>query len=98
MTTRFEEMRARLKSFDFQNLFIEDLGWDHFQQRLEVQVDGRTYILSAIAEKRGLAAFHLPVTEGAIPDHAERRKIDNKVTKSVTPIPRWNRNSAQQCL
>ena len=83
MPHHVEQRRKYLKAFDFQNLFIEELGWDHYTQRLEVQVDGHTYTLSAIAEKRGVVALLLPSATGTIPDHATRKKIDAKVTKSL---------------
>jgi hypothetical protein len=83
MPLRFEQMRARLRDFDFQNLFIDELGWDHHAQKLDVEVDEHIYTLSAIAEKRGLVAFHLASSDGSIPDHPARKAIDAKVTKSV---------------
>lgn len=68
-----------LKSFDFQTLFREHLGWDNHNARLEVSVDGKAYELTAVAQKRGFVAF----TCATIPDRATRLKIDHRVTKSV---------------
>src|SRR5262245_59475232 len=71
-------VRRCLKSFDFPTLFREHLGWDNYRGTLEVQVDGETVELAAIAEKRGIVAY----TCSSIPDRATRLKIDHQVTKS----------------
>jgi len=78
---RFDVAAVRncLKSFDFQTLFREHLGWDNHQGRLDVCVDGNTVGLTAVAQKRGFVAFICPT----IPDRATRLKIDHRVTKSV---------------
>ena len=63
--------------------------------QLAVPVDGRTYTLSAIAEKRGVQIFQCqPDAAGsigatvsaqgeALPDYATRRKLETQVTKSA---------------
>jgi hypothetical protein len=72
-------VRGMLKGFDFKNLFREQLGWDNYTSQLDIPVDGTTYRLTAIAEKRGFVAY----VSNAIPDRAIRLKIDRQVTKSV---------------
>ena len=72
-------VRKCLKSFDFNTLFREHLGWDNHQAQLDVSVNGGTVSLTAIAQKRGFVAFVCP----SIPDRPTRLKIDHKVTKSV---------------
>ena len=65
-------------------LFIEELGWDHHSAQLTVEVDGHTYTLSAMAEKRGVQIFQCQRDAvGSIPDYATRRKIETQVTKSA---------------
>ncbi|MBI3989587.1 MAG: SAM-dependent methyltransferase, partial [candidate division NC10 bacterium] len=77
-------MRRCLKDFDFTTLFVEELGWDRHAARLEVFVDGLTFILSVIAQKRGMVAFTCaPLSDGRIPDYPTRRKIERQVAKSV---------------
>ncbi len=73
-------VRKCLKSFDFQTLFREHLGWDNHQARLDIPVDGDTVCLTAVAQKRGFVAFRL---SRSIPDRPTRLKIDHQVTKSV---------------
>jgi hypothetical protein len=72
-------VRKCLKSFDFATLFREHLGWDKHQARLDVPVDGAFVELTAIAQKRGFAAYRCD----SIPDRAARLKIDHQVTKTA---------------
>jgi hypothetical protein len=76
--------RACLREFDFGNLFYEELGWDQYNNNLQVSVNSQTFSLTAIAEKRGMAAFLCgPMDDGLIPDYVTRRKIEKGVAKSV---------------
>ncbi|MBI1987901.1 MAG: SAM-dependent methyltransferase, partial [Nitrospinae bacterium] len=77
-------VRRYLQELDFRPLFIEELGWDHPSANLEVSIDGQTFTLAAIAQKRGMVAFAcVPSGEGRIPDYAMRRKIERQVARSV---------------
>ena len=81
--------RQLLRGFEFKTLLIEELGWDRHsgEVRTEIRetgVDESEYLLTAIAEKRGMAVFQCSVrTDGSIPDYATRRKIQREVAKSV---------------
>ena len=80
------ETKARqcLKEFDLRTLFIEEMGWDHHISSLEVFVDGLTYTLSPVAQKRGMVVFVCSSAAlGPIPDYSTRRKIEKQVAKSV---------------
>jgi len=72
-------VRALLKSFDFRSLFREQLGWDNYQAKLDIQLDDTAYSLAAIAEKRGFQVYTCPT----IPDRPTRLKLDRQVTKSA---------------
>ena len=72
-------VRRCLKSFDFHMLFREHLGWDRYQASLAVTIDGQTFNLSAVAEKRGFVAYACD----SLPDRQVRLKIDQQVTKSA---------------
>ncbi|MFN4261781.1 MAG: Eco57I restriction-modification methylase domain-containing protein [Gemmataceae bacterium] len=74
-----KKVRQCLKTFDFSTLFREHLGWDKHQAALDIPVDGETYHLAAVAQKRGFTAYVCPT----IPDRDARRKIDHQVTKSA---------------
>lgn len=76
--------RQLLKNFDFDTLFIQELGWDHHDQHIDITVDGETYALAAIAEKRGMVAFeHTTRSRLSLPDYQTRRKIERQLTKAV---------------
>jgi hypothetical protein len=81
-----DKTRARqfLVRWDLRGLFIEELGWDHHQAALEIMIDGNPVLLSALAHKRGLVAYHCPVPAGQrLFDYPRRRKIERLVAKSV---------------
>jgi len=76
--------RQYLKDFNFKNLFIEELGWNHCSNQIDVTLDGNTFSLSAVAEKHGMVAFtYSPSSDGHIPDYSIRRKIERQAAKSV---------------
>lgn len=79
------KMKLYLEKFDFENLFIEELGWDRYPETLPVTVDETEYQLTAIAHKRGVTVFECPATgtDGRIPNKVTRRKIKKQITKSV---------------
>src|SRR5258707_1091637 len=79
MKINFTAVRQCLKTFDFATLFREQLGWDKHQSQLPITIDDTTYQLTALAQKRGFAAYLCP----NIPNRATRLKIDHQVTKTV---------------
>ena len=88
-----QNTRQYLKESDFEDLFIEELGWDNHNETLNITVDETTYQLTAIAQKRGMVVFECPAEvfppdKGGrgvtrIPDYATRRKIQKQVAKLV---------------
>ena len=84
-----DQIRQLLRDCEFKSLLIEELGWNRHsgEVRTEIReqgVDANEYLLTAIAEKRGMAVFHCSArTDGTIPDYATRRKIQREVAKSV---------------
>ena len=84
MQINLRETRQYLRESEFEDLFIDELGWDLRAETLPVTVDETEYILTAIAQKRGMVVFECPEnsTEGRIPDYATRRKIQKQVAKS----------------
>jgi hypothetical protein len=76
--------RQYLTAGDFRRLFIEELGWDSHTASLDIPIDGQTFTLIAVAQKRGMVAFHCRASgQQAIPDYPTRRKIDRQLTKSA---------------
>lgn len=88
-----QNTRQYLKESEFEDLFIEELGWDNHNETLNITVDETAYQLTAIAEKRGMVVFECPAEvfppdKGGrgvtrIPDYATRRKIQKQVAKLV---------------
>ncbi|MFZ3208905.1 MAG: hypothetical protein WA140_08725 [Geobacteraceae bacterium] len=73
-----------LKRFDFQALFIDELGWDRYSRQLEVAIDGQLFTATAFAEKKGVQIFACgPGKDGRIPDRALCRRIDKEVGKTA---------------
>jgi len=76
--------RELLNMGDLHNLFIEALGWDRHAATLEVTIAGVARTLHALAQKRGMVAYHCPTPAGQhLPDYAERRKIEHQVARSA---------------
>ena len=80
----FARARQLLQKFDLRVLFTEELGWDHHNAQLKIEAFGSLILLSALAEKRGMVAYHCPTPTGqTLPDYAQRRKIEFQVTKAT---------------
>ena len=78
-------VRRHLQASDLLLLFVEELGWDRHRARpLEIFVDGQTYTLRALAEKRGMVAFGCdPDSDGNVPPYAIRRKIEAQASQTA---------------
>ena len=85
MTVDIEELRPHLQAFDFSRLFVEGLGWDHYQSSpLVIEVDGFTCTLRAVAEKAGFAAYVCaPGEDGNIPPYPVQRKLEVRVARTA---------------
>jgi len=84
MTLDTERTRNYIQNFNFTPLFIEELGWDHHTQQLDVIVGNQTYNLNAISEKRGVVVFICTIGEEIpFPHYSIRRQIETHVAKSV---------------
>ena len=79
-----EKIRRHLENFDLHALFIEELGWDHGGEDTEITVASKTFVLEAIAHKRGMVVYqHVADTDDTFPDHPTRQKIEKTVAKTV---------------
>lgn len=80
-TLNLKNTQKLLKEFSFTDLFTQELGWDHLHLQPRKQtVDGTTFTLAPIAEKRGFQVFECRSPD-EIPARAVRIKIDREVTK-----------------
>ena len=84
-----DRTRQLLRGFEFETLWIDELRWDRPRGEVKTEIretgiDEGGYLLTAIAQKRGMAVFLCPArTDEGLPDYAIRRKIQREVAKSV---------------
>lgn len=83
MGARTDKLRPYLQSFDFQNLFVEGLGWDFYRAKPTIiPIDGQKYVLKPVAEKAGFAVYECSPNDGGdIPGKPTRHKIERRVTR-----------------
>ena len=83
MPVSIEELRPHLLAFDFPRLFVEGLGWNHYQaEPVVVLVNDREYSLKPVAEKTGFAVYECDSSvDNNIPQYPIRRKIESEVAK-----------------
>ncbi|WP_250122821.1 DNA methyltransferase [Chroococcidiopsis sp. CCMEE 29] len=68
-----------LQKFDFESLFIEELGWDTVDRvMLPFEIDGEFFEVTSIAQKRGFTVFKCITPE--IPARPVRVKLDRQLT------------------
>ncbi|MEX2606242.1 MAG: DNA methyltransferase [Kiritimatiellia bacterium] len=81
--TQRREISRYLEAFDFSGLFTDPaIGWDWPEAGASLRIPFQTGFLTldSVAEKRGVRILHVPpVTEGRIPDSAQRRSIERAV-------------------
>src|SRR2546425_2093130 len=78
-TTRARQL---LIKGDLGRLFIEELGWDRHRATLDITLADTTITLQALAQKRGMVAYHCATPIGPpLPDSTQRRKIEHQVAK-----------------
>jgi hypothetical protein len=69
-----------LDSFDFESLFIEELGWDTSNAvSIDLAVGAVNLSVQPVAEKRGFTVFHCEVVD--MPDRAMSMKFDRQLTE-----------------
>ncbi len=84
MTLNIPRVRQYLAAFDFETLFIEELGWDRHAADLELTVSGQRYPLHAFAEKRGVQVFECRAeTAAKMPDFKSQRKIETQLRRAA---------------
>ncbi|HEX6798966.1 MAG TPA: hypothetical protein VF116_14745, partial [Ktedonobacterales bacterium] len=85
MTINVKEARRLLQDFDFQNLFVEVLGWNRPPRGLGSATwseKGIEVTRKPIAELGGVLVFEVTTADGTIPDEAVRRAIDATIAQS----------------
>ena len=84
MSFNTENVRALLNRFEFTKLFVEELGWDRHNAELSVSIGEKSFLLKAVAEKRGMAVWACRSADPQrIPDRATRKLIQRQVAKTT---------------
>jgi hypothetical protein len=84
MSVDLVRVRRLLKEGNFRLLFVDEMGWERYDAKLTVELNGRELVLNAFAQKRGMVAYLCPTPAGLnLPQYAERRQIERQVAKSV---------------
>jgi len=78
-----DKLKPYLHRFDFQRMFIEELGWNRYKAELLIKVNEQTYQLRAVAEKAGMVAYHCLMPQGAtIPESDVLTKVEREVART----------------
>lgn len=85
MSLNFQRTRDFLYNFQFNDLFIKELGWSQPSRKkaLSLEVDEKTYHYKSIAEISGVAVFEVVAADGAIPEAKVRVEIYKEINKLI---------------
>lgn len=78
--------RQYLQSFDFNKLFVEELGWSQppaGKRIVSMELGGADYTRTAVAELGGVEVFRIDAGDGQIPDAKTRRAIHQAIAGLV---------------
>ena len=79
-TVNTDNVRKCLKNFDFTTLFVDELGWNHFEDlEFNLDVDESLYQISSIAEQGMVIFLCENKSTGKIPYKNIRKRIENQV-------------------
>ena len=75
--------RDLLQRFEFQGLFIDELGWAQPSSRRPAPVEAadETFLRTQIAELSGVVVFEITASDGRIPDAKTRAAIHKETAK-----------------
>jgi hypothetical protein len=83
MALNFQRTRDLLYNFQFEDLFIEELGWSQPIRRKAVtlEIESKIYQYKCIAEISGVAVYEVTAADGIIPEAKIRAAIYQEITK-----------------
>jgi Putative DNA-binding domain len=83
MSLNFQRTRDLLYNFQFEDLFIEELGWSQPTRKkaIPLEVEEKAYEYKCIAEVSGVAVFEVTATDGTIPVAKVRTAIHQDIAK-----------------
>jgi len=85
MPLNVQRARAMLQGFEFQTLFIEELGWSWppSRQAAATTLRGVDYSRTPVAQLAGVVAYEIGAPDGRIPDARTRADIQKAVAAQV---------------
>ena len=83
MNVDFAKIRNRLAAFDFQKMFMEELGWSNPSHRdpAALEIDGRSFTRRQIAQLAGVVVFEVTSSDERIPDAKTRLALHRAIAK-----------------
>ena len=81
MPLTLKESREFLQDFEFNKLFVQELGWDNpsSHKTVSLEIEGETYSRKAIAQLLGVVVYEIIADSGNIPNSAERLTIYREI-------------------
>ena len=77
-------IKPLLDNCNFRTLFIEELGWDNFNQEIQITVDETDYIITAFAHKRKVVAYkYFARNDDGFPEYRIRQKLEKEISKQA---------------
>lgn len=83
MPLTLKESREFLQDFEFNKLFVQELGWDNpsSHKTVSLEIEGETYSRKAIAQLNGVVVYEIIADSGNIPNSAERLTIYREIVQ-----------------
>ncbi len=83
MSLNLETARKRLQAFEFDKLFIEELGWSRstITESINVDIDGTVHTTRHLSQLAGVAVIEVTAVDGSIPDSTSRRAIHKRISE-----------------
>ena len=88
MSINFQKSRDLLQDFQFNDLFVYQLGWNNpeSQRPIEMAIEGEVYYRAKVAELSGVAVFEISSDSGEIP----ATKVRETIYKEISGLVREN--------
>lgn len=83
MAINLNRMRDCLRQFDFERLFVEELGWSQpaNRQLVSFEVKDSQFFRRQVAQLAGVVVFEVTAEDGCIPDVKTRAMVHREIAK-----------------
>lgn len=85
MTIDFHQTRELLQEFQFNDLFVQQMGWSFppTEKAVLMEIDSQIYHRQMIAELSGVVVFEITAADGQIPNATTREAIYKEIAELV---------------